>query len=118
MAALSNLDQNIQPSLQSSNNEKAVASGEENNTPTMQDTTGLEHKSTILNGKQSGAYISPSDAILSPASQKLSSFKQRQIIKDSTGKKPTSRLLFSKTPSSCSGGSDDIGEDGDKAENN
>ena len=29
----------------------------------------------------SGTYISPSDAIMSPASKKLSSFKQRQINK-------------------------------------
>ncbi len=31
--------------------------------------------------KQSTSYISPSDSILSPASQKLSSFKQKQITK-------------------------------------
>lgn len=30
---------------------------------------------------QSGTYISPSDAILSPASEKLAGFKQRQINK-------------------------------------
>lgn len=30
---------------------------------------------------QPGAYVSPSDAIMSPASQKLSSFKQRQMNK-------------------------------------
>lgn len=28
---------------------------------------------------QNGAYVSPSDAIQSPASQKLAGFKQRQI---------------------------------------
>lgn len=32
---------------------------------------------------QNGTYISPSDAILSPATQKLAGFKQRQIGKQS-----------------------------------
>ncbi|KAK5107258.1 hypothetical protein LTR62_001574 [Meristemomyces frigidus] len=76
--------------------------------------SGVEHKSTILNGKQSGAYISPSDSILSPASQKLSSFKQRQISREENGKKSTSRLPFSKTPSTSSGGDDDVAEDDEK----
>ena len=34
----------------------------------------------------SGTYVSPSDAIMSPASQKLSSFKQRQINKQYVSK--------------------------------
>ena len=36
---------------------------------------------TLRNSKGSGSYISPSDAIMSPASQKLAGFKQRQINK-------------------------------------
>lgn len=46
------------------------------------------------NSKQSGTYISPSDAILSPASQKLAGFKQRQINKQYV-LLPNPRCLFS-----------------------
>jgi len=35
----------------------------------------------MADSMHSGAYISPSDAIMSPASQKLAGFKQRQITK-------------------------------------
>jgi len=44
-------------------------------------------------GSQPGAYVSPSDAIMSPASQKLSSFKQRQMNKQ-MGAPVKSRSLF------------------------
>ncbi|RMY27716.1 hypothetical protein D0866_09947 [Hortaea werneckii] len=51
---------------------------------------------TIICGssKQGDTYVSPSDAIMSPASQKLQGFKQRQINKQ-------------RTPSGNEGGSDE-----------
>jgi hypothetical protein len=45
-------------------------------------------------------YVSPSDNIMSPASQKLSSFKQRQINKN--GGDSTRRALFARTLSANS----------------
>ncbi|KEQ72775.1 hypothetical protein M436DRAFT_72967 [Aureobasidium namibiae CBS 147.97] len=48
-------------------------------------------------GNTTNAYVSPSDAIMSPASQKLSGFKQRQMNK-SNPVKP--RTLFAKTAAS------------------
>ncbi|KAI7595802.1 hypothetical protein KC343_g17272, partial [Hortaea werneckii] len=47
-----------------------------------QEPAGL-HKQLLdqKNGKQGDTYVSPSDAIMSPASQKLQGFKQRQINK-------------------------------------
>ncbi|KAI6891106.1 hypothetical protein D0869_08735 [Hortaea werneckii] len=98
-----------------------------------QEPAGL-HKQLLdqKNGKQGDTYVSPSDAIMSPASQKLQGFKQRQINKQrfvtsiiftpkSTtgnrskggmsfnlgGKNQTSRLLFSRTPSGNEGGADE-----------
>ncbi|KAM0699958.1 hypothetical protein Q7P36_000169 [Cladosporium allicinum] len=44
-------------------------------------------------------YVSPSDAIMSPASQKLSSFKQRQINKN--GSDSTRRALFARNMSAA-----------------
>ncbi|KAI4758643.1 hypothetical protein E4T52_09190 [Aureobasidium sp. EXF-3400] len=49
------------------------------------------------NSNPTNAYVSPSDAIMSPASQKLSGFKQRQMNK-SNPVKP--RTLFAKTAAS------------------
>jgi hypothetical protein len=40
-----------------------------------------EKKGSDKNQGDDSLYVSPSDAIMSPASQKLSSFKQRQINK-------------------------------------
>jgi hypothetical protein len=60
------------------NNQKQSAAGEENKAADAQ-----QHKQVLEAGqnKQPGAYVSPSDAILSPASSKLAGFKQRQINK-------------------------------------
>ncbi|KAF2484798.1 hypothetical protein BDY17DRAFT_323625 [Neohortaea acidophila] len=41
----------------------------------------LDRQLADRDGKSSKPYVSPSDAILSPASQKLASLKQRQIVK-------------------------------------
>jgi hypothetical protein len=41
----------------------------------------LTHPLLLLSGNPTNAYVSPSDAIMSPASQKLSGFKQRQMNK-------------------------------------
>lgn len=56
--------------------------GEENKTSfnTDQQKQALDKKIAEHNNS-SGTYISPSDAILSPASSKLAGFKQRQINK-------------------------------------
>ncbi|WPH00679.1 Hypothetical protein R9X50_00350900 [Acrodontium crateriforme] len=71
----------------------------------------FEQKSVDKTGQTSDgsskAYVSPSDAIMSPASQKLAGFKQRQINKTTT-KNPTARSLFARTPSNSSSGFDDV----------
>ncbi|KAK4981967.1 hypothetical protein LTR66_009566 [Elasticomyces elasticus] len=60
---------------------------------------GMDYHRQVLenrlkeNGDQNHTYISPSDSIMSPASQKLSSFKQKQINKPGAGKP---RTLFAK----------------------
>ncbi|KAI5209016.1 hypothetical protein E4T39_01107 [Aureobasidium subglaciale] len=54
----------------------------------------FENKMRENEGNPTNAYVSPSDAIMSPASQKLSGFKQRQMNK-SNPVKP--RTLFAKT---------------------
>ncbi|KAH0365540.1 hypothetical protein KCU65_g6035, partial [Aureobasidium melanogenum] len=54
----------------------------------------MENKLRENEGNPTNAYVSPSDAIMSPASQKLSGFKQRQMNK-SNPVKP--RTLFAKT---------------------
>jgi hypothetical protein len=58
----------------------ATASNQENQ---PQDTQPQEEKKAGADKNQGddSLYVSPSDAIMSPASQKLSSFKQRQINK-------------------------------------
>ncbi|EME82093.1 uncharacterized protein MYCFIDRAFT_77611 [Pseudocercospora fijiensis CIRAD86] len=96
-AALSDRDSNVQMTSGGSNQ---VAPGEENKLH------GEQHKQVSgLNRKGNGTYVSPSDAILSPASQKLAGFKQRQINKQTNNKNPTARSLFSRTASSVSSGS-------------
>ncbi|KAK3617978.1 hypothetical protein LTR56_024937 [Elasticomyces elasticus] len=110
MSALAGRDQNAQPT----NTEKQSAVGEENKPQELQHKNLLGQKSST---DKSGAYVSPSDAIMSPASHKLAGFKQRQITKQQSGKNTTSRMLFAKTPSSCSGGSDDAEPVKDAAEN-
>ncbi|KAF2719877.1 hypothetical protein K431DRAFT_313826 [Polychaeton citri CBS 116435] len=62
---------------------------------TQQERKIMEQK-IAENNKNGEVYISPSDAILSPASQKLSSFKQRQMNKKG-GPNPVARSLFSKS---------------------
>jgi hypothetical protein len=61
------------------------ASNQENQQPqeTQQQQQQEENKAGADNKNQGddSLYVSPSDAIMSPASQKLSSFKQRQINK-------------------------------------
>ncbi|PPJ51502.1 hypothetical protein CBER1_07958 [Cercospora berteroae] len=89
-AALTDRDVNTQINSNSGNAQNEKMQGE-------------QHKAVSgLNGKASGTYVSPSDAILSPASQKLAGFKQRQINKQSNNSKPTARSLFSRTASSVS----------------
>ncbi|KAK0259495.1 hypothetical protein LTR48_001500 [Friedmanniomyces endolithicus] len=100
MSALTTRDLNTQPT----NTEKNTAVGEENRPQELQHKHLLGQKSST---DKSGAYISPSDAIMSPASQKLAGFKQRQITKKQSGKNTTSRMLFAKTPSTSSGPPED-----------
>ncbi|KAK4501286.1 hypothetical protein PRZ48_007093 [Zasmidium cellare] len=108
MAALTNRDTNVQmAAAQPEMNEKQQKSvGEENKGQRT-----LQQQIADQNNKQSGNYISPSDAILSPASQKLAGFKQRQINKQQNGRAPTARSLFSRTASSVSSASLDDAED-------
>ncbi|KAK1823341.1 hypothetical protein LTR12_002190 [Friedmanniomyces endolithicus] len=116
MSALTTRDLNTQPI----NTEKNTAVGEENRPQELphkhllgqKSSTDKRYDRSSFGGKSegmadtphSGAYISPSDAIMSPASQKLAGFKQRQITKQQSGKNTTSRMLFAKTPSTSSGG--------------
>lgn len=80
MTALTDRDTNAQMTTnQAETNEKQMKTlgGEENKGQrTLQQKIADQN-----NNKQSGNYVSPSDAILSPASQKLAGFKQRQINK-------------------------------------
>ena len=78
MAALTDRDTNVQMTTnQPETNEKQQKNvGEQNKGQRT-----LQQQIAAQNNKQSGNYISPSDAILSPASQKLAGFKQRQINK-------------------------------------
>ncbi|EMF12059.1 uncharacterized protein SEPMUDRAFT_149842 [Sphaerulina musiva SO2202] len=90
-------DRDVNASI-ASNAQVETAPGEENTK--MQ---GEQHKAVSgLNGKSNGTYVSPSDAILSPASQKLAGFKQRQINKQNSKTGPTARSLFSRTASTAS----------------
>ncbi|KAK8213172.1 hypothetical protein M8818_002470 [Zalaria obscura] len=57
----------------------------------------FENKMKADNGKEGQSYVSPSDAIMSPASQKLSSFKQRQMNKQMGAPIAKSRSLFATT---------------------
>ncbi|EMC97364.1 hypothetical protein BAUCODRAFT_33083 [Baudoinia panamericana UAMH 10762] len=110
MAALTARDTNVPPPSNPASTKKQSVEGVENVPQSSSHNVHSNPKLNVDDGKQSAAYISPSDAILSPASQKLSTFKQRQINKQQNGKIPTSRLLFTKSPSSCSGGYDDVEE--------
>nr|OQO32178.1 hypothetical protein B0A51_00547 [Rachicladosporium sp. CCFEE 5018] len=79
-------DRSANTSMPSAENAKTSAPGEEN----AKAVQAKEHKK-LTEQKQSESdgyvnsisqpYISPSDSIMSPASQKLSSFKQKQINK-------------------------------------
>ncbi|KAL1590373.1 hypothetical protein WHR41_00671 [Cladosporium halotolerans] len=75
----------------------AAAVGQENQ---MQD--AQQHKQVLEKkgaaDKNNPHFVSPSDAIMSPASQKLSSFKQRQINKQNGGDS-TRRSLFARSVS-------------------
>ncbi|TKA28974.1 hypothetical protein B0A50_03386 [Salinomyces thailandicus] len=107
MAALQDRNSNAQATSDAAFNEKSTATGAEN----QQEAAG-QHKNLLEQkneGLQSGNYVSPSDAILSPASQKLAGLKQRQINKQNNGKNSTSRMLFARTPSgNAAGGLDDV----------
>ncbi|SMR62371.1 unnamed protein product [Zymoseptoria tritici ST99CH_1E4] len=78
-SALSEKDSNLQPAQQ--NNPKSLAAGEENKS--LDTEQHKQHKQVLEKiaeqNKQPGTYVSPSDAILSPASSKLAGFTQRQI---------------------------------------
>ncbi|KAJ9628504.1 hypothetical protein H2203_002403 [Taxawa tesnikishii (nom. ined.)] len=83
------------PGQQSGNpfNTKEQGNGGENKPKSMDFHRQMfEKRMNEENGKPSQSYVSPSDAIMSPASQKLSSFKQKQINKGPI--KP--RSLFAK----------------------
>ncbi|KAM0719121.1 hypothetical protein Q7P37_005026 [Cladosporium fusiforme] len=102
MPALSTCDSNA-PRMSSpfqSLNATAAASGQENQAQEVQQHKQvLEQKPAV--DKNNPLYVSPSDAIMSPASQKLSSFKQRQINKQN-GSDSTRRSLFARTLSANS----------------
>ncbi|SMR56940.1 unnamed protein product [Zymoseptoria tritici ST99CH_1E4] len=98
-SALSEKDSNLQPAQQ--NNPKSSAAGEENKSLDTEQHKQVLEKISEQN-KQPGTYVSPSDAILSPASSKLAGFKQRQINKQNNNKNPTARSLFSRTISTNS----------------
>lgn len=144
MSALTDRDTNLQPTSHPSISEKQAPAGEENQPQDMQQHKKLlDHKSVDSDGcghfkvqvdvrlrlmmcrKSSQTYISPSDAILSPASQKLADFRQKQINKQYDNllpseivegilirrrgtKHPAARTLFARTASSCSSGFDDF----------
>ncbi|EME43138.1 hypothetical protein DOTSEDRAFT_173806 [Dothistroma septosporum NZE10] len=105
MSALADRDTNAQmASNKAETHEKPKVAGTENKSQ-----RSLQQQ--IANSNATGdKYISPSDAILSPASQKLAGFKQRQMNKQN-GNNPTARSLFSRTASSVSGASLDDSED-------
>ena len=101
MSALTDRDTNLQSISQPSTAEKQTAAGEENKSQeSQQHRQVLEQKIAENNGyvciynvpeyedawlmqrsKPGQNYISPSDAILSPASLKLADMKQRQMNK-------------------------------------
>ncbi|CAK3836550.1 Hypothetical predicted protein [Lecanosticta acicola] len=107
MSALQDRDTNVQMASSNANTtntsekQQQMATGGENKAQRT-----LEQRIADANNKQSGPYISPSDAILSPATQKLAGFKQRQINKqnnsnnNNNNNNPTARSLFSRTASS------------------
>ncbi|KAK5134914.1 hypothetical protein LTR08_006004 [Meristemomyces frigidus] len=102
MSALQDKDSNAESTT---NPENTMVMGTENRPgETGQHRQVLDQKL----GKQSGAYVSPSDAILSPASEKLMGFKQRQINRQQSSKSSTSRTLFARTPSDSTSGFDDV----------
>ncbi|KAF2773507.1 hypothetical protein EJ03DRAFT_100703 [Teratosphaeria nubilosa] len=105
MSALSPRDPNTQ--FQPQEQKQAHAGAENKMDNSFQKKIFEQKKKNVGEDGQDGTYISPSDAIMSPASQKLAGFKQRQINKSHNGKNQTSRLLFARTPSSVSGGGDD-----------
>ncbi|KAK5166300.1 uncharacterized protein LTR77_008561 [Saxophila tyrrhenica] len=115
MSALSDRDTNVQPTSSPIAAEKQTAEGAENMAHDASNTKqSAEQKFSLNNDKQSATYISPSDSILSPASQKLSNFKQKQITKQTGGKTPAARTLFARTASSCSNGGFEDFKDGEE----
>ncbi|CZT21707.1 uncharacterized protein RCC_07572 [Ramularia collo-cygni] len=113
-SALAEKDSNQQPIVTDNNNNPSTTMqpGEENKTThnTDEQKQALDKKIAEHNNS-SGTYISPSDAILSPASSKLAGFKQRQINKQTNNKNPTARSLFSRTMSGNSGNGLEDSED-------
>jgi len=117
-SALAEKDTNQQPTAATTTQSTTTMhSGEENktNVNTDQQKQALDKKIAEHNNS-SGTYISPSDAILSPASSKLAGFKQRQINKQTNNKNPTARSLFSRTMSGNSGNGLEDSEDATPAE--
>lgn len=80
-SALAEKDANLQSTTDSINTtDNMHRPHDENKVNTDQQKQALDKKIAEHNNS-SGTYISPSDAILSPASSKLQGFKQRQINK-------------------------------------
>jgi hypothetical protein len=77
-SALAEKDTNQQP-FNTANH--TTMPGDENKTVNTDQQKQALDKKIAEHNNSSGTYISPSDAILSPASSKLAGFKQRQINK-------------------------------------
>ncbi|KAK3717765.1 hypothetical protein LTR37_005536 [Vermiconidia calcicola] len=115
MAALIDRDTNAQPTSNPTKDPEKPAIGEENKPQDGRQQYNyqvLEKAVAESNGK-SNHYISPSDAIMSPASQKLSGFKQRQIDKQGA-KAPAARTLFARNVSGSASGFEDVDAGGEK----
>ncbi|GAB7357252.1 hypothetical protein MBLNU459_g8230t2 [Dothideomycetes sp. NU459] len=96
-SVLADRDTNTNMQTQPTSNPFETKEGTENSKPKSMDyhRQMMENKLRENDGQASQAYVSPSDAIMSPASQKLSSFKQRQLNKQPI----KTRSLFAKTMS-------------------
>lgn len=78
-SALAEKDTNMQPT--SNTTHSNTMPGDENKMVNTDQQKQALDKKIAEHNNSSGTYISPSDAILSPASSKLAGFKQRQINK-------------------------------------
>ncbi|KAK5711005.1 hypothetical protein LTR17_018620 [Elasticomyces elasticus] len=100
MSALAGRDQNAQPT----NTEKQAAVGEENKPQELQ------HKNLLGQKSSTDKRYDRLDCVGSDLADDFEAVH-------TSGKNTTSRMLFAKTPSSCSGGSDDAEPVKDGAEN-